>query len=115
MIRILRTGMFVLGIAMLGGCYYYEPMVTGPSVQQRYDRSWFAALGAMSDQGVAIESEDRGAGVIRGQRGGIGIMASLQTLPDGSIQVRFDQSGATGTDPTLIHRVSASYDRRMGR
>jgi hypothetical protein len=28
--------------------------------------------------------------------------------------VKFDQSGAKGADQDLIHRVSDSYDRRMG-
>lgn len=93
----------------------YEPVAVGPTTEQRFDRSWSAALGAMSDQGVTIETQDRGAGVIRGSRGGISISAMVQTLADGSIQVRFDQSGATSTDPNLIHRISDSYDRRMGR
>jgi hypothetical protein len=99
----------------LGGCVYYEPVPVGPTTQQRFDRSWSAAMSAMSDQGVTIDAQDRGAGVIRGNRGSIVITAQLQTLADGSIQVRFDQSGATSTDPNLIHRVSDSYDRRMGR
>ena len=53
--------------------------------------------------------------MIRGTRGSIALVASLQTLPDGSIQVKFNTSGATDADPELIHRVSDSYDRRMGR
>ena len=105
----------VLLLFLLGGCVAYEPVVVGPTTQQRFDRSWSAAMGAMSDQGVTVETQDRGAGVIRGSRGGILIIAVVQTLADGSIQVRFDQSGATSTDPALIHRISGSYDRRMGR
>ena len=72
-----------------------------------------AAAGAMSDQGLTITAQDRGAGTIRGTRGGTTIVATLTTLPDGSIQVRFDAPGAN--DPNLIHQVSDSYDRRMGR
>ena len=56
-------------------------------------------MGAMIDQGITIQTQEPGAGVIRGNRGGINITAMLQTLADGSIQVRFDQSGATSTDP----------------
>lgn len=105
----------LLAAAMLGGCAYYEPIPVGPTTQQRFDRSWSAAMGAMVDQGVTIDAQDRGAGVIRGNRGGIAIVARLQTLADGRIQVRFDQSGATSSDPNLIHRVSDGYDARMGR
>lgn len=107
---------FALATALaLGGCIVYEPVPVGPSPQQRLDRSWSAATGAMVDQGVTIESQDEPSGTIRGRRGGIRIVATVSTMPDGSIQVRFDQSGATAEDPTLIQRVSRSYDRRMGR
>jgi len=102
-------------VLVLGGCVVYEPVPSGPSPQQRFDRSWSAASGAMIDQGVTIESQDAGSGAIRGRRGGIQIVATLSTLPDGSIQIRFDQSGATSEDPGLIQRVSRSYDLRMGR
>lgn len=113
--RMKRTVVVLLVAFALVGCVYYEPVAVGPTTQQRFDRSWAAAMGAMIDQGVRIDAQDRGAGVIRGNRGGIAITAQLQTLADGNIQVRFDQSGATSTDPNLIHRVSDSYDRRMGR
>lgn len=105
----------LLCLLALGGCVYYEPVAVGPSVQQRFDRSWDAALFAMRDQGVTIEAQDRGAGAIRGTRGGVTIVASLRTRPDGSIEVRFDQPGGAAADPGLIHRVSESYERRMGR
>jgi len=110
-----RLVFLLLLLFTLGGCVVYEPVAVGPTQQQRFDRSWSAAMGAIIDQGVTIEAQDRGAGVIRGNRGGIAITAQLQTLADGSIQVRFDQSGQTSSDPDLIHRVSESYDRRMGR
>ena len=100
-------------VVTLAGCVVYEPVAVGPTVQQRFDRSFAAAAGAMSDQGLAITAQDRGAGTIRGTRDGTTIIATLSTLPDGSIQVRFDSPGAS--DPGLIHRVSDSYDRRMGR
>jgi len=103
---------------MLGGCYYPyppTPVSTGPTLQQRFDQSWSAAMGAMGDQGLTIDEQDRGAGVIRGSRGGIVITATLRTRADGRIEVEFNQSGATSKDPDLISRVSKSYHRRMGR
>ncbi|HUH92101.1 MAG TPA: hypothetical protein VL742_03005 [Casimicrobiaceae bacterium] len=99
----------------LAACVVYEPMVVpGSTVQQRYDRAWSAALGAMYDQGVSVSVQDRGAGVIRGERGGMTITGTLQAMPDGSVQVKFTSSGPKSADPDLIHRVSDSYDRRMG-
>ena len=115
MTRKLHALVLLAVAAVLSGCVVYEPVPVGPTTQQRFDRSWEAAVGAMSDQGLTIEAQDRGAGVIRGSRGGIFITTTLQTQPDGSIQVRFDQKGATASDPKLVHRISDSYDRRMGR
>ena len=83
-----------------------------PSV---FDRSSSAAVGAMQDQGVQIDVEDRAGGVIRGRRCGIDVAASVRTQADGSVRVQFDSSGATALDPTLLHRISSADDRRMGR
>jgi hypothetical protein len=106
----------LIGALLLGSCVVYEPVpVPQPSLQERYDRSWSAAAGAMSDEGLTITQQDRGSGVIVGTRGNTTIVATVQTLADGRIQVRFDSRGATAADPDLIHRVSDSYDRRMGR
>jgi hypothetical protein len=101
----------------LGACVVYEPVpvISQPTLQQRFDRSWAAAAGAMSDQGLTIASQDRGAGVIRGEQRGIAITATVETLPDGRIQVKFSSQGPSSADPGLIQRVSDSYDRRMGR
>jgi hypothetical protein len=97
----------------LGGCVY-EPVVVsyGQTTQQRFDRAWSAASGAMYDQGMSITVQDRAAGVIRGERGGVTITATLFTQADGSVQVKFATSG-NSADPSLIEHVSASYDRRM--
>ncbi|HZI82927.1 MAG TPA: hypothetical protein VFF44_03385 [Casimicrobiaceae bacterium] len=106
----------VAAVMAVSGCVVYEPVVVSPqsTVQQRFDRAWTAASGAMYDQGVAITVQDRAAGVIRGERGGITITATLQAMADGSVQVKFNQSGASSSDPGLINRISESYDRRMG-
>jgi hypothetical protein len=69
----------------------------------------------MSDQGLTITSQDYGAGVITGRQGGVMISATLQALPDGSVQVKFASQGRSGDDPGLIDRVSSGFDRRMGR
>ncbi len=113
--RKLRWSTITAAVLTLAACVAYEPVVVpGSTVQQRYDRAWSAALGAMYDQGVSVSVQDRGAGVIRGERGGMAITATLQTMADGSVQVKFNSSGPKSADPDLIHRVSDSYDRRMG-
>ena len=110
-----------LGIAaaLLAGCAYYvtEPRyVSGlPPPAASFDRSWSAAVGAFGDQGVPITSEDRGAGVVRGSRDGINVVANVRSQADGSVRVEFNTSGATSRDPGLIDRISRAYDQRMGR
>lgn len=113
----LRRLLIVSAVLSLGACVVYEPVPVSPqtTLQQRFDRSWSAAAGAMSDQRLTITSQDRGAGVIRGERGGLTITATIETLGDGRIQVKFGSKGDNSLDPGLIQRVSDSYDRRMGR
>ena len=103
------------GAALLGGCVVYEPVPVGYSQPASFDRSWNAAVGAMREQGVTITQEDRGAGVVRGMRGGINVTGSVRPQADGTVRVQFDTSGATGADPTLIDRITRSYQAFMGR
>ena len=120
MSRRLHVPLFVALLFLLGGCVVYEPVPVSsqPTLQQRFDRSWAAAAGAMSDQGLSITAQDRGAGFIRGAKDGVTVTATLTTLADGRVQVKFDSktdSKTSGTDSSLIRRVSESYERRMGR
>jgi hypothetical protein len=97
----------------LAGCTVYEPV---PYQQpSSFDRAWAAAAGALQDQGVTIQSQDRSAGVIRGNRGAINVTATVRTQADGRVRVEFNTTGTAGADPTLGERISASYDARMGR
>jgi hypothetical protein len=64
---------------------------------------------------VTITTRDRDTGIAQGRRNGIDVTASVQTQADGSVQVRFNATGSTGTDPGLIDRITAAYHRRMGR
>ena len=66
-------------------------------------------------QGVRITQEERSTGTLRGDRNGIGVLALVRTQADGSVRVEFKTVGATSVDPQLIERISASYDRQMGR
>src|SRR6516164_8530213 len=116
MINRLRLLAVVAAIGPLTACVVYEPApvaVVQPSMQERFDRSWDAAAGAMIDQGLTITAQDRRAGMIRGDRGGTAITAQIETLADGRIQVKFTSSGAS--DPRLVDGVTDSYNRRMGR
>ena len=110
---ILGAGLAVA--ALLGGCVVYEPVPAGYSRPASFDRSWNAAVGAMREQGVVITQEDRAAGIVRGTRGGINVTGSVRPQADGSVRVQFDTSGATASDPTLIDRITNSYQAFMGR
>lgn len=110
----LRAGLSAVA-ALLAGCVVYEPVPVGVAAPSAWERSWSAAAGAMRDQGVTITQEDRAAGVVRGTRGGINVTGTVLTQADGRIRVQFDTSGATSSDPTLIDRITSSYNARMGR
>ena len=107
-----------LTVALMTGCTYYQ---TAPGIYSttattsKFDQSWSATVGALSDQGVRITSQDRGAGVVQGTRDGIEVTGNVRTQADGSVRVQFDTSGATKRDPTLIKRITGSYNSRMGR
>jgi hypothetical protein len=106
--------------SLLAGCTYYvaQPgayVSAPPAPMASFDRSWSAVVGALGDQGVRITSEDRDAGLVQGTRDGIGVVARVRTLADGSVRVEFNTSGATKRDPGLIDRISRAYDVRMGR
>lgn len=115
-----RAARAALGAAWLAGatllataCVVYEPV---PAYQPSgFDRSWAAAVGAMQDQGVTITDQDRVGGVVRGTRGAVTATATVRTQADGRVRVEFNTTGAKGADPGLAERISASYERRMGR
>jgi len=111
---------FVTSVVLLAGCTYYQTApgtytTSSSSSVSKFDRSWSAVVGAFSDQGVRVTSEDRGAGVIQGSRNGIHVTGDVRQQADGSVRVQFDTSGATSQDSGLIDRITQSYQRRMGR
>ena len=108
----LKAMSVIAGSLALAACVVYEPAPHQAS--STYDRAWAAAIGAMQDQGVAINDQDRASGVLRGARGPAGVTAVVRTRPDGRVQVEFNTTG-TSADPGLVDRISASYNRRMGR
>lgn len=115
--RMLSALIVASSLALVGGCTVYQtaPGVYAPYPPSVFDQSWAAALGALGDEGVQIVNEDRNAGTIRGTRGGITVMAILQTRADGGVRVEFKTSGNIDADPSLNERISNSYSRRMGR
>lgn len=121
----MKIFIIILTTALLSGCYYYRPapayyqpapaVYTSTSTTSKFDQSWSAVIGAFSDQGIRITTQDRGAGVIQGSRYGINITGSIRTQADNSVRVQFDTSGDTSSDPALIKRITRSYNSRMGR
>ncbi len=95
--------------------YPYGYPYTQPGAPANFDRSWNAAMLALQDQGVRISSEDRGTGVIQGQRGGMTVVTRLNRQADGSVRVEFNVGGNLGEDPDLPSKISRAYDARMGR
>lgn len=101
--------------ALLGsaGCAYYVPAAYPVSTPASFDRSFSAASNAMRDQGLSIRTEDRSSGVVVGMVGSATVTANVRQQADGSVRVQFDATGPR--DPSLIDRVSRSYDAYMGR
>jgi hypothetical protein len=105
-----------LGACLLpfAGCPYYAPApATVVMTPASFDRSFSAAAGAMSDEGLALTVQDPGTGTIAGTSPAGSVTASVRQQSDGSVIVQFNSPDAR--DPTLLERVSRSYDRRMGR
>jgi hypothetical protein len=116
--RPLHSLAIALLLTLLVGCVAYAPVPMAapqPSPQQRFDTSWAAAANAMTDQGVTITAQDRGAGVIRGNRAGVPVTANVKVEADGNVQVSFETVGAAEKDPGLTQRLRDSFLRRMGR
>lgn len=113
--RIAATLVAVFMLAPLGGCVVYDPYYAAPNPQATFERSWSAAAGALTDQGVRITHQDRGSGVIEGNRGGLTVKARVFTRADGSVQVEFNTSGSGPESQNLSAQVSRAYDARMGR
>jgi hypothetical protein len=98
----------------LAGCPYYAvPAGTVVTTPASFDRSFAAASGAMHDEGLAITVQDPGSGNIVGTFEGSTVTANVRQQADGSVVVQFNSRDAR--DPTLLDRISRSYDRRMGR
>jgi hypothetical protein len=110
-----RVAALLALLALLAGCVVYDPYYPPPGGPGVFDRSWNAALGAFSDQGVQTTAVDRTNGVISGRKGGISMNARVLTQADGRVRVEFNAGGALSEDPGLPDRVSRAYDARMGR
>ncbi len=105
----------LLALASLGGCAYYPyppPPVYGAST---FDRAYDAALGALTDQGLRIVTQDRASGNIVGTRGTLAVTASVRPQADGTTRVEFNTKGEQPQDAGISQRVLASYNARMGR
>lgn len=109
-----------LGTALLTGCVVYPdgtvvyPAGTVmPAGANTFDRSYDAALGAITDQGLRITAQDRASGNIVGSSGPVSVTATVRPQADGTTRVEFKTSGdASGG---LSQRVVAAYNARMGR
>lgn len=106
--RFLARAALVLAAA---GCVVYEPV----PMPDPFERSWGASIEALRDTGVAIQSADRGTGVITGSRPPFDVRVRVATRADGRIGVEINAKGPSGEDPALAQRIAEAYNRRMGR
>jgi len=98
----------------LSSCTYYAvPAGTTVMTPASYDRSFAAATAAMRDEGLVITTQNPAGGTVIGSLNSCTVTTSVRQQANGSVQVRFDSSNSC--DPTLLQRISHSYDRRMGR
>lgn len=111
LLKTLAVGAAALALA---ACVVYEPVPVAQA-PSTFDRSFAAAVGAMQDQGVTITEQDRAGGVVRGSRGLLAVTATVRSQADGRTRVEFNTTGSALSDPDLVERISASYNRRMGR
>lgn len=101
----------VVLLAGIAGCTAAPLGVVDDSLLS-FDRTFNAALGAIADQKMILEVQDRRNGVIVGALGGDTVTSRLTLQHDGAIRVRFAQEG--NADPELLKRVVASYSARTG-
>ena len=97
------------------GCYEPAPAYVPVPQTSNFDRSWNAAIGAMQDVGVRIQSEDRARGVITGANDSRNVTINVMTQADGRVRVEISARGPQGGDTNLANDISRAYDRRMGR
>lgn len=98
--------------AGLSGCYVAP---YGYAIPASFDQSWDAAGAALIDNGFSITQRDRASGTQVGQRGNTEVVATVRSQPDGSVRVEFSARSSGAVEPGVVDRVSASYQRRMGR
>ena len=106
----------VAAVLSLAGCVAYPPApVAAPQLtpQEHFDRTFAAAAGALSDEGMTITAQDPKTGTIRGVWAGFTVTAKVDTRTDGSLRVQFDTPGMSFREQKLIDRVTVSYNRRM--
>ncbi len=82
-------------LALCACTYYVQPSgVAVPATYSpsTYDRAFTAAAGAMRDQGLDLNIEDRATGRIMGTRSGTTITANVHAQSDGSVRLQFDSA-----------------------
>ena len=106
--RALAALLLALG---LSGCYVYAP----PPPVDTVEVSFNAALGAMQDTGLNVTTADRATGTIRGGRGDVEGIIQVGMRNDGRVGVQITARDPANRDPGSSDRLTAAYNRRMGR
>jgi hypothetical protein len=103
--RFLATILLALGLA---GCVAYAP-------PDPLEISFNAAMGALQDVGLNVVNADRATGTLRGVRGEVEGVINVAMRNDGRVGVQINARDPANRDPGLVDRITAAYNRRMGR
>ena len=104
----------IAAILALTACVAYAPP-PAPPPPSTTERAYNAVVAAMTENGVRVGAANAASGVVTGTRGNITVTATVAPRPDGSAQIEFRTTGNISEDPTLINRITESYNVRMGR
>jgi hypothetical protein len=104
----------IAAMLALAACVAYVPPPVPPPPSTT-ERAYNAVVAAMAENGVRVGEANAATGMVTGTRGSITVTAIVAPRPDGSAQIEFRTKGNISEDPTLINRITESYNARMGR
>ena len=113
-LRALHRPLLLAAALVLGACASGQPASLSESMLG-HNRTFNVALGALTDQKLAISRQDVRAGIVVGNDdAGVSIIATLEELPSGAIRVTFREQ-PEGANPALLKRVTDAYNARMAQ
>jgi hypothetical protein len=106
--------LMIAAMLALSACVAYVPP-PAPPPPSTTERAYNAVVAAMAENGVRVGEANPATGTVTGSRGNISVTATVTPRPDGSAQIELRTKGNISEDPTLLNRITESYNNRMGR